>query len=372
MTRCDSSAPPDSALAGSLDLHEGIAHPTHCNRWPKALRLHSSTGQLVKGRCRSTNKCGYCARLAAVEVSEMLALDAMSGVAPDVWAVLTTREQWATYAQSPERATECAERFNDARRLVMRAIRRRWPDAEYCCILEFTSGRSHQSGGRRFPHWNLLLKGIPQTELLELEAVITSVWCARVDALPAAQFVGAVSEQGGLMRYLALHFLKESQCPPRGWRGHRVTRSRGYLSQPGWRARLEAVASLKLKRALRQALMDGHEGIEALAVAELELQRAEQARWQCVTIEVDGNGELTGITPMMGGAISGPRRAPRLTMGELSPDLFRGIPQTGEKLLEPIANVRHFRYKSGYQRDAERDSANQGQLGDVTAELFSN
>src|SRR4051794_28082344 len=86
----------------ALDLHEGISAPggvrTHsavdgtllweaiaqaplpasgCPRWPEHLRLRSSLGEVVPGRCRATNKCAYCARLAAVETSEMLMLDAM-------------------------------------------------------------------------------------------------------------------------------------------------------------------------------------------------------------------------------------------------------------------------------------------------------
>jgi hypothetical protein len=136
--------------------------------------------------------------------------------------------------------------------------------------------------------------------------VIVSVWLNHVDATAAAQFVGGVSEQGGLMRYLALHFLKEAQSPPKGWHGHRVTRSRGYLRQAGWKARAEASASLKLKRAIRAAEQAGYEGAEALALAELAMLRAEQERWECVTIEVSAAGELTGIRPMLGGGIAGP------------------------------------------------------------------
>jgi len=228
--------------------------------------------------------------LGAVEVSEMLALDAMHGAAPQVWAVLTTR------STCPD-----PEVYRRARRQLLRAIRRRWPAAEYCAIVEFTTGYGPRSGGRRRPHWNLLLKGISTDAQEELEALIVSVWCWHVDAKPEAQFVGEVSEQGGLMRYLALHFLKESQRPPAGWKGHRVTRSRGYLRQAGWKARAEAKASLRLKRAIYRAEREGHEGGAALIVAEFALLKEEQLRWECVVLTIDQEtGELRGCRPLNG------------------------------------------------------------------------
>src|SRR4051794_29972317 len=86
--------------AAPLDLHEGISAATSedrlcddvsgCPRWPESMRLLSSQGELVRGRCRGTNVCAYCARLGAVENAELLALDALAGSAPAVWAVLTT------------------------------------------------------------------------------------------------------------------------------------------------------------------------------------------------------------------------------------------------------------------------------------------
>lgn len=361
MTRCDSSVLPDTAPAGSLDLHEGFSDataPTRCDRWPKALRLKGSNGALVPGRCRSTRLCDYCSRLEAVEISEVLALDAMKGDAPAVYAVLTT----SSTSLDPSD-------FYESRRQVIRALRRRFPDVRYCCITEFTTGRAGSSGGRRRVHFNLLLKGIPAEAVADACAIVERVWCEREDAEPWAQYVGAVAHEGGLMRYLALHFLKESQRPPASWKGHRVTRSRDYLTLPSWKARAEAKAALRLKRELWRAAELGLDAGEALTLAEAAMHAAEQVRWQLVTLEVTSAGELTGMRPTMGGAMPGPARAPRLTMGELSPDLFRGIPQMGEKLLEPIAHVRRFRYKSGYQSNAERDSAER-ELGDVTAPLF--
>jgi len=239
----------------ALDLHEGLSdpRPTRCDRWPENLALLSSDGELVRGRCKATNQCDYCARLAAVENTEMLALDAMEGNAPEVWCVLTTRT-----------ATVCMKLFYEARRQVMKALRRRWPSCQYASLLEFTTGYSARSGGQRRPHWNLLLKGIPAAECATAEALIKRVWCGQVDASPAAQYVGVIAEAGGLMRYIALHFQKESQSPPEGFSGQRFNCSRGYFDGvTRAEARAEARDSLFEKRALRRALMLGLDGDQA-------------------------------------------------------------------------------------------------------------
>jgi hypothetical protein len=117
-----------------------------------------------------------------------------------------------------------------------------------------------------------------------------------------------VAHEGGLLRYLALHFLKESQRPPEGWKGHRVTRSRGYLTLPTWRARAEAKAALRLKREIYKAESAGYEGAEVLAVAELAVLAAASVEWLLVEIEVSDAGELVAIRPALGGGMPGPRR----------------------------------------------------------------
>jgi hypothetical protein len=208
--------------------------------------------------------CGYCARLTAVENAEVLALDALEGVAPALWCVLTTRT-----AEVDPRA------FTKSRELVWRAVRRRWPAAEYAALVEFTTGYGPKSGGDRRPHWNLLVKGIPVDDQEQLRDVVTRVWCSRVDAEPWAQFVGPVSEMGGLMRYVALHFLKESQAPPAEWGGRgfrRFLHSRGYLAKPAPELRADARRSLRLKRLLWRGL--------DLEAAELELALAESVGWE--------------------------------------------------------------------------------------------
>jgi hypothetical protein len=103
--------------AAPLGLHEGIRdpHAKSCQRWPESLRLlNRSTGELVPGRCRSTNLCDYCAKLAAIENTEMLWLDAYEQGSPPLWMLLTTRDPvWD------------AERFRVAFQRVTRACERR-------------------------------------------------------------------------------------------------------------------------------------------------------------------------------------------------------------------------------------------------------
>lgn len=251
--RADGAASPGVVL----DLHEGLSHPgpaelrgldgrypdprrDGCPRWPAGLWLLSSLGERVPGRCKGPNQCDYCARLAAVENSEMLALDAMEGDAPQVWAVLTTRT-----------ATWDMALFYDARRLVMRAVRRRWPGAEYASLLEFTTGYGPRSGGARRPHWNLLLKGVPVGALDQVRELVVRVWCDHVDAEAPGQHVAAIAEAGGLMRYIALHFQKESQAPPPGFHGQRFNCSRRYFTgKTRAEAREDARLALSEKRAL--------------------------------------------------------------------------------------------------------------------------
>jgi hypothetical protein len=203
------------------------------------MRLVGSDGTVRRGRCRATNLCSYCAKLQAVENAEMLALDAVEHFAPEVWACVTTR------SGDPRPSS-----FYLARKAVRKALRRRWPDCQDSTLVEFTTGYGPRSGGVRRPHWNALLKGIPSADVEEAQEVVARVWCGQVDAEVSRQHVGVVSDAGGLMRYLALHFQKESQSPPKGWRGHRFTSSRGYFPEGAAVARERAKRSLRLGRAV--------------------------------------------------------------------------------------------------------------------------
>lgn len=265
---------------GALGLHEGIGdkRPTRCDRWPRNLGLRSTLDHLVQGRCKATNLCDYCARLAAVENTELLWLDATQGVAPMVWCVLGT----GTDSLSPAL-------FYAARKHLVKAVRRQWPKRliEWCALVEFTTGYSVQSGGRRYPHWNVLWKGLGPDDLPELQAIIDRVWCGRPEfkATRKAQHVGTIHEAGGLTKYLALHFQKESQSPPRGWRGHRFLKSRGYLWLPTPEARYAAQQSLKLKRFEKRAIeSEGLAGEAALERAHELLYESNELAWELVYV----------------------------------------------------------------------------------------
>jgi hypothetical protein len=137
---------------------------------------------------------------------------------------------------------------------VKRALRRRWPEAEYAALLEFTTGYGPRSGGLRRPHWNLLIKGVPAEAAEEAGAAVFPIWCRQVDALPDKQHASAIYAPEGLVRYMAKHFSKSSQAPPEGFRGQRFNCSRGYFTGCSRAtARARARDSLSLKRALWRA-----------------------------------------------------------------------------------------------------------------------
>jgi hypothetical protein len=290
----------EAQRAGALGLHKGIGDKASggCSRWPRELRLRSTLGQLVMGRCHATNLCDYCARLAAVENTELLALDAMNGIAPQVWMVLGT----GTDELDPKR-------FYSARKHLMKAIRRAFPERsiEWAALVEFTTGYSEWAAGRRFPHWNVLLKGLDADDLAQLRAIVARVWCGRPEfrAVPEAQHVGLVGEAGGLMKYLALHFQKESQAPPKGWRGHRFLKSRGYLWLDTPAARGEARQALRLRRELWKAQRSGLIGEAALEAAHLALYEANELAWelvrvQAVPVEFDADGMPAAWSEVVG------------------------------------------------------------------------
>lgn len=232
--------------AAALDPHEGISASgteTRCERWPERLRLQSSDGQLVRGRCRSVNLCDYCAQLASIENTALLTIDATVGTSPTVLAILTTRT-----------ATADPKPFYRARSELYRALKARYgPQVAYAALVEFTTGYGPASGGKRRPHWNLLLKGLPVDQIDDVREVIVSTWCRHVDALPQGQYVEALNDAAAAVRYVGNHFQKASQHPPKGWKGHRFTRSRNYLWTDTATARSEAKEKVQTERELWKA-----------------------------------------------------------------------------------------------------------------------
>jgi len=278
---------------GALVLQEGIGDkstPTGCPRWPEWLRLQSTLGDLVPGRCRATNLCLYCARLGAVENSELLALDAMHGVAPAVWMVLGTGTDELDPAV-----------FYAARKHLVKALRRAFPgrQIEWAALVEFTTGYSKRSRGRRFPHWNVLLQGVYEADMPRVHEVVERVWCGRPEfkAQIEAQHIGTIHAAGGLLRYISLHFQKESQAPPAGWRGHRFLKSRGYLWLPTPEARGLARDSLRLKRELWKLEQRGIVGEAAAALAERALYEASELSWELVRRVMEGVVPTSGAWP---------------------------------------------------------------------------
>lgn len=267
----------------ALDLHEGIGDPGRrtagCARWPEHLRLlNQTTGELRPGRCRATNLCRYCQRLYVVETVEMLTLDAVEH-APTLWVVLTAREHLTR--------SECRDHL----RQLLKAARRRWPAVEWFVQVEFQR--------RGALHLNLLVKGVPASDVDELRAVLVERWCRRVDAEPVGQWADTVEDAGGAVRYLSkmlAHGLKAEQAPPIGWRGHRTSQTRGYLVRPASVMRQEARRALRLKRLL-------HRGLD-LETAELELAAADSDRW-----------ELRQVLPLSADPDDRRRRAARAPFG---------------------------------------------------------
>jgi hypothetical protein len=244
-----------------LDLHEGIRtlqaiDPVRggCGRWPEIMRLvNKSTGELVRGRCHSTNLCLYCAKLFAVETSEMLALDAVED-APSIYSVLTAREHLTR--------SDCTTHLRHCRR----TLRRSWPDVRWATTVEFQR--------RGALHLNLMTKGVPVGELEGFHSDLSDTWCSRVDAELAGQWSDAIADAVGVVQYISLHFMKSSQAPAIGWKGHRFSCMRDYLVRPAAMMRVEARRSLALKRAI-------YRGMDA-DVAALEVAAAELVEWDIV------------------------------------------------------------------------------------------
>jgi len=180
----------------------------------------------------------------------MLLLDAMEN-APTLYVVLTARE----FLEVPA--------IKGHLKHLRKSLRKRWPEIEWAKTAEVQK--------RGALHLNLLVKGVPVEDLQELRERIGELWCSRVDAEAPQQFVGKVSDGAGLVRYTTLHFLKPEQAPPKGFKGHRFSCTRGYLVRPAKIMREEARRSLKLKALIWKG--------RSAELAELELELAQSQEW---------------------------------------------------------------------------------------------
>lgn len=223
----------------------------------------------------------------AVQNAEMLSLDAMSNTPPSHLAVLTTRS-----------ANGDPAAYYRAFEYLRRVLKRRWPEIEWARLVEFTTGYGPKAGGKQRPHWNLLIKGVPDGDLGALREVVVSSWCAHVDAEPVGQYVDSIYDAGGLMKYLALHFQKEDQRPPDGWSGHRFTHTRGYFARSAASMRRAARESLDRGRdawKARQRL--GSEADPQLVELEAEAVREEREATSWELIDVWQRQGLDVIAP---------------------------------------------------------------------------
>jgi hypothetical protein len=292
-----SEAAVQAPAPGALGKHEELPDngSEGCVCAPVHVRLRSEHGELVQPRGKSVNRCSYCAKLAAVENCEMLTLDALAGDAPRIIAILGTRT-----------ATVDMGAFQAGKDHLVKAIRRRWPDAEYACQVEFTTGYGPRSGGLRRPHWNWFWKGIPEGDVEEFAALNRRIWCRHVDALPERQYVAPIDNAVGLTKYVTQHFMKASQSPPPSFTGQRFNCSVGYFGHlTRAQARAQAREALALKRELYklgQVIDDAH---ELELAAHLAVKRNASTRWVLTTA-------------------SGARLSPTVLAGELVDRLVAG------------------------------------------------
>jgi hypothetical protein len=155
-------------------------------------------------------------------------------------------------------------------------------------------------------HANLLVKGVRADRLADFHRAFALEWCARVDAEPVGQWAEAIDDALAVSKYcskMLAHGLKAEQRPPLGWQGHRTSHTRGYFGRPMWQVRRDARASLQRKRELRRAALEGHTPMEAEAVADVRLLRAEQTVWELAVVEVEATGELRRVRPAHRGGL---------------------------------------------------------------------
>ena len=221
------------ALDSKRELHG-------CRRWPRWMRLLSSEGELVMGRCKATNLCPHCQRCYVRETVEALILDSIENP-PTCWVVLT--------------AAEHLTRSELSRHLMrMReSLRARGWTVEWFVQVEMQR--------RGALHANLLIKGCAGREH-EFGADLLELWSRRpgVTTVPEAQYVGAIGAAVAVAKYCGKmlgHGLKREQAPPIGWRGHRTSHTRGYFAGGTAAARQRARESLQRKRALAIATDSG-------------------------------------------------------------------------------------------------------------------
>lgn len=263
----------ETATRPALALKEGIDTPNRfedpkrggCRRVPDWFKLVDvNSGECIDPRCKATNKCEHCRKIAAAETVEMLLLDALSGDAPTLMLTLTAR--------SFPRGDELRRTLGK----IVKACRLRWPDFEWFVP------RERQTRGQL--HIHPLVKHVPMEDKRALYELVTRIWCARHDAIAypyeirhrGPQGVKSVTEGQGLVRYLTkelAHSLKSAQALELGFRGHRTSQTRGYFPEGAQVARAAARRSLHERRLAYRLNERGGDPLELAQLLDQEQDR---------------------------------------------------------------------------------------------------
>lgn len=145
--------------------------------------------------------------------------------------------------------------LNEAVKYIHKLARQELGPVRSCSFLEFTTGNSRRSGGRRRPHFHTLWKDLDPADSHIVAGIASHVLERACGAY--RQEVEEMRTAAGCTMYVARHHLKESQAPPKSWgRTRRVRPSRGYWSRPAGELRTRASAIVREKRVMRRIQRD--------------------------------------------------------------------------------------------------------------------
>ena len=207
--------------------------------------------------------------LAACENAVVLRLDAFDGEYPTVG--LTTTSPATGLAWDQLRVAEAQ---------LWKELRRRHGDIQYCGFVEWTTGRSERSRGRRLPHVHHVVKGLDRDRADAIAPEVSELWkrysggAWRIECRRLYSPVGAIA-------YLVLHHHKTEQGPPLGTRRvRRLRASRRYFHQPIAQLRAEARELLREERLYAELVscLELPDRLPSYLVDELVLERIDEAR----------------------------------------------------------------------------------------------
>lgn len=227
-------------------------------------------GSLGFVRCGASNRCDYCAMIAACENAVVLRLDAFEGEFPRVGLTTTTHRR--DFGLDELRASE---------KRLWRWLRRECGrQVEYCGFVEWTTGRSVRSGGARLPHVHHLVKGLPPADAPALETELSEEWRRWTGGAWVLECRELRTPMGAIA-YLVLHHHKREQGPPPGSRHvRRLRSSRGYMTRPIAEYRAEARELLRDERLYARLVeaLDVPNGAPFDLVEEVVAERIDEAR----------------------------------------------------------------------------------------------